>query len=164
MADQTALFCPYCRPENLLTDEDGDCGHQPSEPYSEVFVWTHPSGMCGFACSVCGLDVNAEPCPAHAITEVPGLRLVECANTPRHWEWVHERDDYGVPCPWCQLAVYWERDRLARQCRHWPWRRWRSIRHLDRYVLRPLRLSKGLCWTTGDGHAGCQTWCWRWSR
>jgi hypothetical protein len=164
MPDQTiALLCPYgC---NDYTDTDEECPHL-GFPYSELFILDgskHPSGQCGFACSVCGVDVDGVPCPDHAPAEAPGLRLVECEATPRHVMFVHDRDDYGVPCPWCILDSYYEKARLARQCQHWGWRRWRLVGKVDRYLLGPLRITLGHSWKLGDGCDGCETLFWRWS-
>lgn len=77
-----------------VRDEDDD-----EYPFSHA----HSGGDCdwGWICSQCTNRVDEQPCPDHAPTSVPGLRLVECQATPRHWLFVHDRDDYGHGCPWC---------------------------------------------------------------
>jgi len=88
-----------------------------SDPYREDFVcWAsnpgedYPydhdhAGDCdwGWACNQAGCRWRADhaPCPDHAPTVFLGLRLVECQAEPRHWLWVHDREDYGHGCPLC---------------------------------------------------------------
>lgn len=108
----------------------------------------------GFRCSVCHADVNERPCAEHAPREVPGLRLADCTANPPHVTYGHEREDYGLPCPWCQLAERAERDRLARQCRHWGWRRWAVTRWAEGWAYR-LGITSGGGAKWGDG---CN-WC-----
>lgn len=95
------------------------------EAYREQFVWpdaadTYPY----FACNVCGLDVGDVPCPEHAPTMIPGLRLVDCTAGPRHLLWAHDRDDYGYPCPMCVVVQHNAEQSERDRCRHWPWRSW----------------------------------------
>lgn len=111
-----------------------------------------------FECSNCDRDVTDEPCPSHApLTDLPGLRLIDCDAAPRHYTWAHQRDDYGLPCPWCQLADHAERDRLARQCRHWGWRKWQVTRWLAGQAY-ALGVIGGYGTTSGDGHDWCVTY------
>lgn len=107
-----------------------------------------------FRCSICHSDVYAEPCPDHAPGEVPGLRMAECTATPRHVTYGHLRDDYGLPCPWCQLNAAAERERAYRQCRHWAWRRWSLTRCAMRWAY-SLGVISGYSTGTIDG---CN-WC-----
>ena len=128
--------------------------------YQEQFVlvddeYTGPAGTA-FACNICGTPVDDQPCPDHAPTAVPGLRLVDCDAEPRHLLWVHDRDDYGVPCYLCQAIEREEKDRAARQCRHWGWRSWRATWWLS-LKLYALGVSTGGSITRGDGHDGCVT-------
>ncbi|MEU7980513.1 hypothetical protein AB0B63_18515 [Micromonospora sp. NPDC049081] len=128
--------------------------------YQERFVLTddentYPDGTV-FACNVCDTPVDDRPCPQHAPTEVPGLRLVDCKAEPRHLLWVHDRDDYGTPCYLCAYIEQAEQERQARQCRHWGWRSWKAIWWLS-LKLYALGVSKGGSITRGDGHDGCVT-------
>jgi hypothetical protein len=162
-------FTSPTRPTNLSVAGPDDDDYQDWQPvgYYERFVMDEdeevPDRPYTFVCTACLRDVDQEPCPDHApLAPPPGLRLVECAASPRHWMFVHDRDDYGAPCPQCRLDDYYQKERLARQCRHWPWRRWPVLRWTWRYVLDPLGLTKGTVWTTGDGHRSCMTMSWRW--
>ena len=63
--------------------------------YQEQFVlvddeYTGPAGTA-FACNICGTPVDDQPCPDHAPTAVPGLRLVDCDAEPRHLLWVDRK-------------------------------------------------------------------------
>jgi hypothetical protein len=105
-----------------------------TEPYFETFVMDdeHPTGGCGFVCSECRHDVTVQPCPDHAPTDVPGLALVECEATPRHWAWVHASDanGYGIPCYRCILSELTAEmhDAEARRLRRWylRWQYWKA--------------------------------------
>jgi hypothetical protein len=135
--------------------------------YREVLAWPEDhTEHCGFVCSICGAAVDLDPCPDHAPTQVPGLQIVHCEAEPRHWLWMLDSDAYPPPCYRCELDRAYERERLGRQCRHWPWRRWRVLWLAYRWVLEPVRLASGftVTWSHGDGHDGCQTWRWRWSK
>lgn len=127
--------------------------------YTELFVMYDADDnqvTPHFECSVCDRDVTDEPCPVHAPINVPGLRLADCDATPRHYMWVHQRDDYGFPCPACRIWEQAEQDRLARQCRHWPWRSWRITSWLSRQAYSLGVLTGGaIAW--GDGHDACVT-------
>ncbi len=125
--------------------------------YVETWAWgdEHPTGDGGFVCPIDGRDVTLEPCPEHAPQDVPGLRLVDCEAEPRHLIWVHDREDYGVPCYMCQLEERWRRDAEARQCRHRPWRRWKLTSRRARWAD-VLGVISGYCMSIGgDGHDGC---------
>jgi hypothetical protein len=128
--------------------------------YSEVLVIEDDAvgqTVVRWECSRCDHDVSDEPCPDHApLADLPGLRLIECDANPKHYTWVHQRDDYGVPCPWCLLADHAKREAEARQCRHWGWRRTRAFRKLVgvAYILGVITGS-GSTW--GDGHDWCVT-------
>lgn len=125
-------------------------------PYRELFVWAeeHPNAHVGFLCSICNRPTDEQPCPDHAPTDVPGLQLVECDATPRHWLWVLDRDDYGAPCFWCERDRYAEREWQADTCRHWPWRRWKLTRRLASWAYQ-LGVIAGSGTRTGNG---CD-WC-----
>jgi len=99
-------------------------------PYFETFAMDedHPTGGVGFICSTCRRDVSTDPCPDHAPVEVPGLALVECEKTPRHWAWVLASDanGYGIPCWQCITEEDSAQRRAAEDARHGHWsRRWR---------------------------------------
>ncbi len=136
-----------------------------AEPYNEVFVTDddHPAGLYAFACNICDRDVGDGPCPDHAPTEFPGLRLVDCAADPPHLVWVYEREDYGCPCFVCMAEEQAKRDAEARQCRHWPWRSWKVTGRVARWLY-ALGIVSGTCWSLGDGHDGCVTFYPRGSR
>lgn len=124
-------------------------------PYFEVFVCPDesPNGEYGFFCSHCGHDVNDEHCPTHAPMAFPGLRMAECAATPKHVMFGHVREDYGLPCPWCQVQELNEQLRLTRQCKHRPWRRWK-VAHRAVYLLASVGLT-GYGYAWGDGCSSC---------
>lgn len=126
--------------------------------YCELFTHFDEDvpGDAYFTCSVCDRSVDDKPCVDHAPVEVPGLRLTECAAERGHYAFVHDRDDYGVQCPYCRLDEYAEQDRQARQCRHWGWRSWRITRYLTRRAY-SLGVISGSCTSFGDGHDGCVT-------
>ena len=124
-------------------------------PYSEVFVFPAGDELPFFACKSCGRDVSLDPCPDHAPMAPPGFRLVDCTAEPRHLAWVHDREDYGAMCPYCTLGDYMERERLARQCRHWGWRRWKLTHKLIGWAYRLGLTSNGGGWAHGDGCDGC---------
>lgn len=101
-----------------------------------VFDWV-------FACNRCARLVDPTiadgACPDHAPKDVPGLARAECWAEPKHSPyWVLDGDHagYGVPCPTCLLAPYREAEAAARQCRHWPWRRWKVTRWTIRAAYR----------------------------
>jgi hypothetical protein len=127
-----------------------------TEPYFERLAMEedHPDGRIGHVCNTCDRPVDLGPCPNHAPREVPGLVLAECGAEPRHWVWTLAGDYYEPPCPRCQLAEYDERERLARQCKHWGWRSWMATRWLTSkaYTLGVIAGS-GSAW--GDGHDWC---------
>lgn len=125
-----------------------------TEPYYETFEFPE-GGPAFFACNGCGRDVSIDPCPDHAPAAFPGLRLAECEATPKHVVFVHDRDDYGAPCPYCVLNGYWEKERLARQCRHWAWRRWKLTHKVCGWLYVLGVTSSGGGWQSGDGHNGC---------
>ncbi len=125
--------------------------------YTELFVMPEDDTLPYFACSVCDRNVSDEPCPDHApLTPPPGLRLVDCVATERHLIYVINRDDYGFPCPECQLMPYFEDEAKARQCRHWAWRRTKVWRRLvsTMYVLGVI---PGSASSWGNGHDWCVT-------
>jgi hypothetical protein len=124
-------------------------------PYYEVFVFPEDDSPVHFACNTCRRDVTEEPCQDHAPTAAPGLRLVECDASPRHWAFVHDRDDYGAGCPYCWTADYAERERLARQCKHWGWRRWKLAHWIAGRLYTSGISSGGGSWAMGDGCNGC---------
>jgi hypothetical protein len=113
-----------------------------------------------WACNLCGASVGDTPCPDHAPTDIPGLALVDCDANPRHWVWYHDGEwhGYGNPCPECRLGEYYEKDRQARRCRHWPWRRWRISHRVAGWCYTLGVTSGGGSWTYGDGHSGCMGW------
>lgn len=126
--------------------------------YCEEFVTDdeHPAGLYAFACNICDRSVDDGPCPDHAPTDIPGLRLVDCAAEPRHLLWVVDREDYGVPCFLCIAQEKWDLDRLAQQCRHWPWRHWRLTGRLASWAS-ALGVISGYGIHYGQGHLGCRT-------
>lgn len=109
-----------------------------------------------FECSNCDRDVTDEPCPDHApLGDLPGLRLMNCQAEPRHYVWVHQREDFGAYCPGCLIAQYAEREAEARRCRHWPWRRWAITRRLIS-TARTLGIISGYGINlSGDHHDSC---------
>lgn len=128
--------------------------------YQEQFAltndkYTGPSGTT-FACNICDRPVDDGPCPDHAPTAAPGMRLVDCDAEPRHMLWVLDRDDYGVPCFQCAWERQAEAERQARQCRHWGWRTWRITDWASRTAYR-LGITTGGGYIYGDGHNGCLT-------
>lgn len=139
------------------TPYDVEDGYELHEEHTRV-------GECeyGWACNSCGVRVDDRPCPAHAPSSVPGLRLVECAAEPKHILFAHDRDDYGHFCPWC------EADRLRgelkplkeaaeRRAHRWCWLLNRLKRAAVRlHIARPHSYSGGFaCW-----HVDIR---WRWS-
>lgn len=129
------------------------------DTYTELFVMYDEDDNqvpAHFECSQCERDVTDDPCPEHAPTDVPGLRLVECQSQPKHQLWVLNRDDYGYGCPECRLIPYLEAETAARQCRHRAWRRTRFAGWLSgaAYVL-GVFTGGGVSW--GDGHDACHS-------
>jgi hypothetical protein len=136
------------------------------DSYTEVFVMDGENGETKphFECSQCDREVDDEPCPDHApLTDLPGLRLIECDADPKHYTWVHQRDDYGIPCPWCLLNDQAKQDAEARQCRHLRWRRTRAFRWLAGMAY-SLGVISGSCHSKADGCDWCVTLYWRGSR
>lgn len=129
------------------------------DAYTEVFVMGDEDAgelMPHFECSRCERDVSDDPCPDHAPTGAPGLRLVECWSEPKHQLWVINRDDYGYPCPECRLIPHVEQQIKDQQCKHWAWRRTAAWRWLvsQAYSLGVISGS-GASW--GNGHDWCTT-------
>lgn len=122
--------------------------------YTEVFVMTDADDNDvppHFECSHCPQDVTEHPCPVHApLGDLPGLRLIPCDAQPRHYVWAHQRDDYGLPCPWCLLNEHREREAEARQCRHRAWRRTRLFRWFSSWAY-SMGVISGSCHSAGDG-------------
>lgn len=134
-------------------------------PYLEVFAIgeEHPAGEgCGFVCNICDRPVDDDVCPDHGPRDVPGLRLLPCEATPPHRVWVAAREDYGVPCLQCLLDQQWEQERQARQCRHWPWRRWKVTHRVASWTYQMGVTAGGSSWKTGDGCDGCLASLPRW--
>jgi len=125
--------------------------------YHESFAMydDHPTGDCGFLCSVCQRPVDVEPCPEHAPTNIPGLTKVECDATPRHHWWYLSTDAYPPPCFQCQAFDLQDKLRPPMPT-HWPWRRWKTT-HRVVYILARLGIvASGAHWW-GEGHEGCTT-------
>lgn len=120
----------------------------------------------GWLCNADGCDIRVDdgPCPEHAPIAFPGLRLVECQAEPRHWLFVHDREDYGHGCPlcWCdQTALEMAPLKAAadRRVHRWCW----VLNRVKRLAIR-LRLTE--MWSVGGDSP-----CWhvdvkwrRWSR
>lgn len=108
-----------------------------TEPYKELFVWAYDDGQeapeCGFVCNVCERQVGDGPCPDHAPSRVPGLRLIGCDATPRHPHmWAIDSE---APEPMCLHCTYEHvRDTYSRfeHAQHGTWRRWRATHWLAR--------------------------------
>lgn len=118
----------------------------------------------GFICNQadCRSRVDFQPCPDHAPIEIPGLRLVECTAEPRHYLYVHDRDDYGANCPACYAGELNQRVMEYEACRHRAWRRWR----IARWIVLHLPLT-GYGYRIGNGCQGCLLTDgvrWEWSR
>ena len=115
-----------------------------TEPYYESFRMEddHPAGLIGFVCSTCERSVDDGPCPDHAPRDVPGLALVECEATPRHWAWVLASDanGYGIPCYRCILGeqAAERRESEDRRNRRWVnrWRYWPLTRKAASWAYR----------------------------
>lgn len=129
--------------------------------YREVFVVddddTGQEDVYEFRCQPCGRNVDDEPCPDHAPLDVPGLRQVGCGE-PGHRTWTVDRDDYGLPCPWC---AWREADQRAADLRvrvdwHGRWRGTRAARWAARWAYR-LGVISGYSTGTCDqpGHRWC---------
>lgn len=84
-----------------------------------------------FECSICRRNVDDEPCSDHApLGDLPGLRLVDCTASPRHYLWVHQREDYGVPCYACLYSDERKAALALARCPHRWWQRthaWRKL-------------------------------------
>lgn len=111
-----------------------------AEPYYETLVCGDSVDGLGdwyFACNICARRLDDQPCPDHAPTEVPGLRLVECDANPPHRMWRVDGDQYDPPCMICEAAALQARLDWHERCRHWGWRRWRITHRLagKAYVL-----------------------------
>lgn len=139
----------------------------PADDYNEVFVLADEEGRevpPHFECETCGWVVDDAPCPSHApLTDLPGLRLIDCDASPRHFTWAHQREDYGLPCPWCLRDDQAARDAEARHCRHHWWRRSAALRWFSR-VGYSLGILSGSCHSTCDGCNWCVTLSWRGKR
>lgn len=85
-----------------------------------------------FHCNICDRDLTDGPCPDHAPLNVPGLRPFDCEHQPPHLGWVVDADDYGAPCPWCQLDDAQARitDLEVKRDWHGRWRGTRAFRWL----------------------------------
>lgn len=125
--------------------------------YNEVFTnYDANDNEVGwhFTCSVCDRDVSDEPCPDHApLTDLPGLRLVDCTAEPRHHVWVHQREDYGVPCYACLYGEMRQKELAQARCpHHWwnktrMWRRWVRFGYSAGFIA-----GSGMTWdATCDG-------------
>lgn len=130
---------------------DGDVG----DAYFETLVFFEDE-RAGFACNQCARDVSETPCPDHAPLAVPGLHQAECEADPPHVVYGLDGDHcgYGMPCPLCMVAEYVERERQARWCRHWGWRRWPVTAWVLGWAYR-LGVVSGYGISYGEGHDGC---------
>lgn len=120
----------------------------------------------GWVCNQdgCYNRADTDPCSDHAPVAVPGLRLVECQASPRHWLFAHDRDDYGHSCPWCEADRLWATLSTVSFCTHRPWWRWRVTGRTVSLLYR-LRMVRSYHWSHGDGCHGCLTIThWRWSK
>jgi hypothetical protein len=127
------------------------------DAYTELFVIEDDGdgkAAVRWECSRCDRDVTDQPCPEHApLTDLPGLRLVECTAEPRHYTWVHQRDDYGVPCYACLYTEAREAEMAQARCPHrwWNktglWRRWVRFGYSAGFIA-----GSGMSWSaTCDG-------------
>lgn len=112
----------------------------------------------------CLTRVDEQPCPTHAPTAVPGLRLVECQSEPRHWLFAHDRDDYGHGCPWCwyeQAAAELKplQEAAVRRAHRWCW----LLNPVKRLAgrLRLVRITGYSGWAGACWHVTARWW---WSR
>lgn len=124
----------------------------------------HESCEWGWACPSCGRRVDDQPCPDHAPITPPGLRLVECQAEPRHWLFVHDREDYGHGCPWCwadRAAAELKplKEAAERREHRWCWL-WNPLKRMA-MGLRVARAHSYSGWAGGCWHVGIT---WRWSR
>lgn len=127
-------------------------------PYLEEFEMAdRPDGGldCWFACNHCGRNVDDTPCPEHGPGTIPGLRVAECDATPPHpVVYSPDRDDYGLPCPYCMLDAKIEEHQGCAHSHHGRWRRWRIT---GRLVGWAARLGVVTAWMVswGDGCEHC---------
>lgn len=148
MADQTDAVTPL---EEVL---------KPDGPYFELLLMDdeHPAGVVGHVCNQCGWDVRDGTCPEHAPRDVPGLTLVACDATPRHWLWIIAGDYYDPPCYRCDAIWLRQRDEERRDAPHRRWRHW--YRRTD-WWERLLRVGSRLGLLTGRWAQTCRGggWC-----
>lgn len=116
------------------------------------------STVCHFACNICDRNVDDEPCPDHAPTDVPGLTLTECTAEPRHARvWTLAGDYYDAPCMYCVADDQAKKIAYHERCRHWGWRRTRLAHWaaLKAYSL-GIAGGGGAEYSGGEyGHHGC---------
>lgn len=129
-------------------------------PYLETFEMAdrEDGGLdCWFACNQCGRNVDDTPCPEHGPGTIPGLRVAGCDATPPHpVVYGLDREDYGLPCPYCLLDVAQEAHRFCAHSHHGRWRRWRISRKIISYAaLLGLIASYGTSY--GGGCHGCMS-------
>lgn len=156
MIQVAALTQPY--------REDFVCwaGDPAADPYDHDHHDHQGDCTWGWICSHCPQRVDEQPCPDHAPKQAPGLRLVECHATPRHWLFAHDREDYGHGCPWCwyeQAATDLTplKEAAEKRAHRWCWLRNR----LKRLAIR-LGVARATCYSWS--HARCHVDIkWRWT-
>lgn len=144
-----------CWVPNPPSEDLEDCDHEHDPRLDCVWGW-----VCNF--DGCRFRTDDVPCPDHAPTEVPELRLVECQTEPRHWIWVHLNDDYGHGCQQCaydRLRTEIEPLRhVARLREH----RWCWFKNRAKQTLIWCRLMHRRGWTNAWGYCSHTNARWRW--
>lgn len=135
--------------------------------YFETIVCTDKSDGSAdwhYICNLCSRRLDDGPCPDHAPTDIPGLRLVECDAEPRHPSvWFVDGDYYEPPCMYCISADQAKRIDYFQRCRHWAWRRTRLFSRITGRAY-ALGIIGGSGSSYGNGeyaHHGC-TYGLRW--
>ncbi len=124
----------------------------------------HP-GDCqwGFACGICGRNVDGEPCPEHAPHDIPGLTLADCDAVPRHPRtWFLASDSDGPPCMYCSYAALAARHDGCEHSHHGAWRRWKVTHWLAGRGY-SLGVVRGFSTSWGGGCDYCLSY-FRWGR
>lgn len=139
------------------------------EPYKELLIVDYPDDTNGYPdvyyiCNTCGTKVDDAPCAEHAPLNVPGLVLVDCDATPRHYMWTVDSEGYPSGCVACGWREIYDKHSTCEHSHHGPWRRWRITKwaNLKAYSL---GITGGHGASYGGGCHGCVTRTrWRGSR
>lgn len=141
-----------------------------TEPYKELFIVDYPDDLDGYPdayyiCNTCGAKLDDAPCAEHAPLNVPGLILIDCDATPRHYAWTLDSEAYPPTCMACAWRDLYDRHSKCEHSRHRAWRRWRITRWVARWAYALGIISGSATSYGGGGCHGCLSRvCWRGSR